>query len=375
LVIRFIMVNTARRRGPSSVVHSKNGNARHSSFHQFCAALLAFITFSSNPTHLLPPTSFVEGFSSIAFRRMDPPPHHRQPPRRQSPATLENVIEQHESPAPMHGGVLDLDDVIDLLPIPPPTELIASTPTTSETFSHLTLTWEQEVCDRLKAMYDDRAASLAEKIPPPAPLMCAVVGIPGSGKTTSAAVLADMLAMSFATSSKAGGASTECQTLMMPFDGYHIPMSQLVAMGADAVYRRGAPDTFDSQRLADTLHEIRFGTAPTLIIPGFDHARGDPEDGAHTFDRHQHKIVIVEGLYLLHDQDGWQDIKQYFDVSIYVDANIDVCMDRLKARNKCIPGYTPEEIEVRVDAVDRVNAMTVQHSKVHADIVVKSAAC
>jgi pantothenate kinase len=370
------MVNTARRRGPSSGVQSKNKNARHSSLHQFCTVLLALITFSSNPTHLLlPPTSFVEGFSSIAFRRMDPP-HHHQPPRRQSPATLENVIEQHESPARMQGGVLDLDDVIDLLPIPPPTELLASTPTTSETFAHLTLTWEQEVCDRLRAMYDDRASSLSENVPPPAPLMCAVVGIPGSGKTTSAAVLADMLAKSFATtSSTKGAASTECQTLMMPFDGYHIPMSRLVAMGTDAVYRRGAPDTFDSQRLADTLHEIRFGTAPTLIIPGFDHARGDPEDGAHTFDRHRHKIVIVEGLYLLHDQDGWQDIKQYFDVSIYVDANIDVCMDRLKARNKCIPGYTPEEIEIRVDAVDRVNAMTVQHSKVHADIVVKSAAC
>jgi pantothenate kinase len=290
---------------------------------------------------------------------------------------LEHVIEQHEAPALMQGGVLDLEDVIDLLPIPPPTELIASTPTTSETFSHLTLTWEQEVCDRLKAMYDDRAASLSEKVPPPAPLMCAVVGIPGSGKTTSAAVLADMLAKSFATTSstKGGGASTECQTLMMPFDGYHIPMAQLVAMGTDAVYRRGAPDTFDAQRLAETLREIRFGTAPTLRIPGFDHARGDPEDDAHAFDRQQHKIVIVEGLYLLHDQDGWQDIKQYFDVSIYVDANIDVCMDRLKARNKCIPGYTPEEIEVRVDAVDRVNAMTVQHSKAHADIVVQSAAC
>lgn len=272
------------------------------------------------------------------------------------------------------GGVLDLQDVVDLLPIPPPVELIASTPTTSETFSHLTLTWEQEVCDKLKDMYDQRLVSLAGEASPTGPLMCAVVGIPGSGKTTSAAVLADMLAKSFATSSK-GGSSSECQTLMMPFDGYHIPMSQLVTMGTDAVYRRGAPDTFDSQKLAETLREIRFGTTPTLSIPGFDHARGDPENDAHTFDRTQHKIVIVEGLYLLHDKDGWENIKQYFDVSIYVDANIDVCMDRLKARNKCIPGYTPEEIEVRVDAVDRVNAMTVQNSKVHADIVVRSAAC
>jgi pantothenate kinase len=304
--------------------------------------------------------------------------------QQQPPPHLPRVTEQ-ESPAHQQqqlGGVLDLHDVVDLLPIPPPTELIASTPATSETFSHLTLTWEQEVCDRLKAMYDERASTSSradggsDAPPPPiAPLMCAVVGIPGSGKTTSAAVLADMLAKRFATSFSKGGGSTECQTLMMPFDGYHIPMSTLVTMGTDAVYRRGAPDTFDSRKLAETLREIRFGEAPTLSIPGFDHARGDPEDGAHTFDRTRHKIVIVEGLYLLHDRDGWEHIKQYFDVSVYVDANLDVCMDRLKARNKCIPGYTPEEIEVRVDAVDRVNAMTVQSSKSYADIVVKSAAC
>jgi hypothetical protein len=49
-------------------------------------------------------------------------------------------------------------------------------------------------------------------------------------------------------------------------------------------------------------------------------------------------------------------------------------MERLKARNRCIPGYTPEEIDVRVDAVDRANALVVERSRARADLVVRSAA-
>ena len=37
-------------------------------------------------------------------------------------------------------------------------------------------------------------------------------------------------------------------------------------------------------------------------------------------------------------------------------TDVDQCIERLKERNKCIPGYTPEEIEARCDDVDRKNA-------------------
>ena len=109
-------------------------------------------------------------------------------------------------------------------------------------------------------------------------------------------------------------------------------------------------------------------------MPGFDHAAGDPEKNAHCFFRADHNIVICEGLYLLHDKDGFEEVAGCFDMSIYVDANIDSCMDRLKVRNACIPGYTKEEIEFRVDAIDRKNAMTAARAKDRADIVVKSCA-
>lgn len=117
------------------------------------------------------------------------------------------------------------------------------------------------------------------------------------------------------------------------------------------------------------LEKIRAGVSE-LSLPGFDHARGDPEPAHHIYKRQP--IVICEGLYLLHDKDGWEEIHDLFDISIYIDADLDQCMDRVKVRNKCIPGYTEEEIFARVDAVDRRNAQTVRASKDRADWVFHS---
>jgi len=97
-----------------------------------------------------------------------------------------------------------------------------------------------------------------------------------------------------------------------------------------------------------------------VSVPGFDHAKGDPTEDQHTFVRAQHKIVICEGLYLLHDADGWENIEKFFDWNIFIDADVDQCIARLKERNKCIPGYTPEEISRRCDEVDRANCEIAQ---------------
>jgi pantothenate kinase len=183
----------------------------------------------------------------------------------------------------------------------------------------------------------------------------------GSGKTTSASILADML--------------NDC--IVIPMDGYHYPIDVLQKFSdpEDAIYRRGAPDTFDSSKLQADLERIKNGNEEaTIYIPGFDHAIGDPEPNKHCFIRQQHKVVLCEGLYLLHDKDGWDHVSKLLDYTIYITANLDACIARLKERNKCIPGYTPEQIDLRCEAVDRVNAEIVEHSKTRAHLIVRSGA-
>lgn len=181
-----------------------------------------------------------------------------------------------------------------------------------------------------------------------------------SGKSTSCEILADLLP----------------NAMVMPMDGYHYSLDQLQQMDdpEDKIYRRGAPDTFDPHKLKGDLKRILYGDEPTVSIPGFDHAVGDPQADQHTFIRGQHKIVICEGIYLLHGSDGWEDVKESLNYGIYIQAGIDTCVGRLKERNKCIPGYTEEEIEVRCEVVDRKNAEMSQDSQRYADMVVKSGA-
>jgi len=228
-------------------------------------------------------------------------------------------------------------------------------PVTQKIASHLKVTWEPEVAMILKQL--DRVSN------PSRPLMVGVVGIPGSGKSTSCDIVASLLG--------------EDKAIVMPMDGYHFSMKELELFPnpSEAIYRRGAPDTFNPMALDHDLDRIAYGDEPEVSIPGFDHAKGDPTANQHTFKRDKHSIVICEGLYLLHDADGWENIQRFFDWTIYIAADVDGCIERLKERNKCIPGYTPEEIDIRCDAVDRVNAMTAeQGARKYASQIVQSGA-
>jgi pantothenate kinase len=195
------------------------------------------------------------------------------------------------------------------------------------------------------------------------PYMVSISSIPGSGKSVSALLLASVLE------------NFGYPTMVCPHDGYHYPLDYLRTYpdAEDVVYRRGAPETFDPHALMRDLGRIRNGKEDIVKVPSFDHTKGDPEPGTHIFDRNQHQIVLCEGLYLLHDQDGWEGVRDYFDYCIFLNADIDLCIERVKIRNQCIPGYTPEEIEIRCEKVDRVNALTVFRSKSRADVVVDSA--
>lgn len=223
-------------------------------------------------------------------------------------------------------------------------------------------TWERETAIIIQEMVDQT---------PSLPFMVALTGCPGSGKSVSAFLLASIL-------EDAG-----YPTMVCPHDGYHYPLDYLLTFpdAEDAVYRRGAPDTFDPRALLRDLKRIRgrrqgdASEEETIIkLPAFDHATANPEPDTHIFDRNSHQIVLCEGLYLLHDGDGWAEIADMFDYKIFMNSDIDVCIERVKIRNQCIPGYTPEEIAERCEKVDRVNALTVFRSKSRADVVVQSAA-
>lgn len=236
---------------------------------------------------------------------------------------------------------------------------LESTPKTDP--KHVISTWEPQLIKYLEPKIQEHLKENRGKVP----FLLAVAGIPGSGKTTSSFILSSVLSNQYGV-----------HNVVLPMDGYHYPLSYLKSMenSEDMVYRRGAPDTFDAAAFQHDLKRIRDGDGESIIfLPGFDHAVGDPEKDQYKFERSRHDVVVCEGLYLFHDEGDWEQTNNLFDCKIFIDADIDRCIDELKERNKCIPGYTLEELEKRCDEVDRQNALTVMRSRSSADEFVTSA--
>lgn len=254
----------------------------------------------------------------------------------------DSLKDEHRTPSrPGTPGASVVDDDDKSEPPPPAAQFLG--------------TWEPVMAERIKMRYHKMKKENR-------PFMVALVGLPGGGKSVSSFLLASML-----DEKKLG-------CFVTPHDGYHYPMEYLKTQpdAEDLIYRRGAPDTFDPAVLQRDLLRIKDGDEHVIKLPAFNHSRGDPEPDTHIFDRHHHKIVMCEGLYLLHDEDGWNEIADIFDLTIFLNTPIEVCLERVKIRNQCIPGYTPEEIAVRTEVVDRANALKVVASRDRADYVVRA---
>jgi pantothenate kinase len=188
----------------------------------------------------------------------------------------------------------------------------------------------------------------------PSRWMIALAGMPGSGKTTLASRLAEAV-----------NARTAPNTVVaLGMDGFHFTKAVLQQFpnAAEAFARRGAPWTFDTTALLQRLQLVRASAGRADIPwPGFDHAVGDPVEGASTV-LASTRLVIVEGLYLLHHADGWEAISQHFDERWYLDTPLELALERLALRHMQVWGITRDAAEHRIATSDRLNAELVRDS-------------
>ncbi|MBR6219453.1 MAG: nucleoside/nucleotide kinase family protein [Clostridia bacterium] len=87
---------------------------------------------------------------------------------------------------------------------------------------------------------------------------------------------------------------------------------------------KGAPITFDLQRLAAGVRAVASGAA--CGWPGYDRRLHNPVEDAITVDG---DIVLLEGNYLLLDEDGWRELSACADYTVSVRADEDMLRRRL----------------------------------------------
>ncbi|MGI1661917.1 nucleoside/nucleotide kinase family protein [Palleronia sp. KMU-117] len=190
---------------------------------------------------------------------------------------------------------------------------------------------------------------------PPAPLRLriAVAGPPGAGKSTLARALVDRLNRDAA------------RAALVPMDGFHLDNAVLDARGLRA--RKGAPETFDGLGVLRMIE--RLGQDPEVVIPGFDRARDIAIAGAAVVEP-GHRIAVVEGNYLLLDDDPWRRLHPLWDLSVMLSPPVDVLRQRLIDRWLAY-GHDPAAAEARALGNDIPNALRVVEGSLPADLVLR----
>ncbi|KAJ5570481.1 uncharacterized protein N7459_009911 [Penicillium hispanicum] len=180
--------------------------------------------------------------------------------------------------------------------------------------------------------------------PNDARLLIAVSGIPGSGKTALASIMAQRINEIHASENPA---STPI-AIALPMDGYHFTRAQLAAMPdpAHAVARRGAAFTFDGQKFLRLVQELREpvtpGTGP-IYAPSFDHAVKDPVDDDIPIPP-TCRAIFFEGNYLSLDKEPWNEVARLMDELWFVDVDFEVARERL-VRRHVLAGIAKDEAE------------------------------
>lgn len=189
-----------------------------------------------------------------------------------------------------------------------------------------------------------------------------LAGLPGSGKSTLARQLESEL-----------NARTAPGTLVaLGMDGFHFSKAQLGQFPdpTAAFARRGAPWTFDTDAFLQRLQRLRSASNNALVQwPGFEHGVGDPVEDAFEI-APATRLILVEGLYLLHDADGWAPIARCFDERWFLDTSLEIALERLTQRHIKSWNLTRARALRRIAANDALNAQIVLRSRPNADFLV-----
>ncbi|WP_309666933.1 nucleoside/nucleotide kinase family protein [Tabrizicola sp.] len=183
-------------------------------------------------------------------------------------------------------------------------------------------------------------------------VIAAVVGAPGSGKSTIAEKLAGKL-----------NAVRPEMAAVLPMDGYHY--DDLYLGPAGLLARKGAPHTFDVDGLYHVLRRMRARDEVSVAVPVFDRKIEIARAGARLISAAV-PVIIVEGNYLLLQSDPWARLRPLFDVTVMLDVAEGLLRSRLTGRWNRF-GLTGAEIQRKLEDNDLPNGRLVRTQSAVAD--------
>ncbi|MGB1265673.1 MAG: hypothetical protein ACPG6L_08080, partial [Nereida ignava] len=149
-----------------------------------------------------------------------------------------------------------------------------------------------------------------------------------------------------------------------PMDGFHLDNAVLERAGTLA--RKGAPETFDADGFVHLISRIANGTE-AVYAPVFDRARDITVAGAQLIPTNA-EFVIVEGNYLMLNAAPWDQLRQFWTLSVAISAPMDVVEQRLMERWTDYD-IAPDEARAKVQGNDLKNAKMVLQNSAPSDLI------
>lgn len=183
-----------------------------------------------------------------------------------------------------------------------------------------------------------------------------IVGGPAAGKSTLATTLCAAI----------NEKAQQSVCVVVPMDGFHYPNTVLHERNLSSI--KGKPETFDAIGFVTLLLTIRNYPEQSIGCPAYDRHLHEPVANAIEINPH-HKIVIVEGNYLLLDAPPWNDIKSLMNHTYYLNTPLPIVLSRIFKRHRK-GGSSPLRAIRRILTTDLPNYFLVAKTKARADEVI-----
>ncbi|WP_427172659.1 nucleoside/nucleotide kinase family protein [Arthrobacter sp. 92] len=183
-------------------------------------------------------------------------------------------------------------------------------------------------------------------------LLLGIAGSPGSGKSTFAAALRDLIG--------------SAETVVVPMDGFHLGSS--IIDGTPLRLRKGAIDTFDVGGYLSLLQRLVRRDEPVVYAPDFRRQIDEPVAASIAVPA-SISLVITEGNYLLADHPEWRRVRAQLDEVWFMDTPPDLRLKRLVDRHMLFGMERPAAEEWAAGS-DEANARVIESTRPAADRVI-----